>query len=62
MKTKTFDCIKMKREAQEKIRAAVAGMTREQEIAWFREGGEEFQRRIQAAKEARQRRSDESKS
>ena len=50
MKTKTFDCIQMKRAVQEKIRAAVFGQTREEEIAFFRAGAEEFQRRIDAAK------------
>jgi hypothetical protein len=52
MKTlnKTFDCIAMKRKAQEAIRAQVRGMTREEEAAFFREGHEEFQERIQAAK------------
>jgi len=50
MKTKTFDCIQMKRAAQEKIRAAVSGQTRQEEIAFFRAGAEEFQRRIDAAK------------
>ncbi len=48
---KTFDCIEMKREAQKKIRAAVRGMTPEEEIAFFREGAEEFEDEIkQAAK------------
>ncbi len=52
MKTKAFDCIRMKRAAQEKIRAAVAGLSRQQEIELFRAGGEEFERRIQAARAA----------
>jgi|GEM_PF-1359543 len=52
MKTKTFDCIKMKRAAQQKIRAAVAGLNRQQEIEFFRAGAAEFERRIQAAKES----------
>ena len=52
MKTKTFDCIKMKRVAQEKIRAAVSGMDRKAEIEFFRAGAEELQCRIDAAKKA----------
>ena len=52
MKTKTFDCIQMKRAAQEKIRAAVAGLDREAEIAFFRAGATEFEKRIQARKES----------
>jgi hypothetical protein len=52
-KNKTFDCIAMKRKAQEAIRAQVRGMTREEEAAFFREGREEFEQRIQAAKQQR---------
>ena len=52
MKTKTFDCVGMKREAQEKIRDAVRGLSPEQEIQFFRAGAEDFERRVQAAKEA----------
>ena len=42
----------MKRAAQEKIRAAVSGMTREQEIAFFRAGADEFEQRVKAARES----------
>jgi len=42
----------MKRAAQQKIRAAVAGLNRQQEIEFFRAGAAEFERRIQAAKES----------
>ena len=52
-KNKTFDCIAMKREAQKAIRAKVQGLTREEEVAFFREGREEFDKRVQAAKEQR---------
>jgi hypothetical protein len=52
MKTKTFDCIRMKRDAQEQIRAAVAGRDRKAEIEFFRAGADEFEQRIQAAKES----------
>ena len=52
-KTKTFDCIAMKRESQKAIRAKVQGMTREEEVAFFREGSEEFDRRLEAAKQRR---------
>jgi len=50
MKKKKFDCVEMKRAAQEKIRARVRGMTRAQEVAFFREGAEEFEMRVQTAK------------
>ena len=52
-KTKTFDCIAMKREAQKAIRARVRGMTWEEEIAFFREGREEFDKKVDAAKRER---------
>ena len=57
MKTKTitFDCIEMKRKAQEAIRAQVRGMTREEEAAFFREGREEFEKQIQVAKQQRRK-------
>jgi len=50
MKKKAFDCIQMKRDVQQKIRAAVQGMTQEEEIAYFREGAEEFERKLRSAK------------
>lgn len=34
---KDFDCVEMKREAQEKIRDELRGMTREQELAYWAE-------------------------
>jgi hypothetical protein len=55
-KNKTFDCIAMKREAQQAIRAQVRGMTREEEVAFFREGREAFDRNVQTAKQQRSKR------
>ena len=52
-KTKTFDCIAMKRDAQKVIRASVRGMTRAQEVAFFREGHEDFDHRVEAARQTR---------
>jgi len=52
-KNKTFNCIAMKRAAQEKIREQVRGMTRAEEVAFFREGHEEFDTQVQAAKQRR---------
>jgi hypothetical protein len=52
-KRKTFDCVAMKRETQEAIRARVRGMTREEEVAFFREGHEQFDKQVQAAKRKR---------
>ena len=52
MEMRAFDCIAIKRAAQEKIRAAVSGMNRRQEIEFFRAGADEFERRIQVARES----------
>lgn len=52
-KNKSFDSIAMKRKAQEAIRARVRGMTREEEAAFFHEGREEFEKRVQAARQER---------
>jgi hypothetical protein len=51
MKNKNFDCIAMKRAAQEIIRAQVQGMSMAEEIGYFREGAKDFERQLQAAKE-----------
>ena len=51
MKTKTFDCIEMKRAAQRQIRQAVASMSPEEEIRYFCLGAEQFERRIRKARE-----------
>ncbi|MBK8270775.1 MAG: hypothetical protein IPK83_21710 [Planctomycetes bacterium] len=51
MKTKKqFDCVEMKHRAQQKIRKDLEGATHAEEIAYFRRGGEELERRIQEAK------------
>ena len=51
MKTKTFDCVEMKRRAQEKIRAALKACSREQEIAFFQQGAEEFRKRVKLVRQ-----------
>ena len=42
MKTKTFDCVEMKRRGAEKIRSATEDMTRQEELAFWEEGTEEL--------------------
>ena len=46
-KTKTFDCVEMKRRA-ELVRQRLAGMTPEQQIAYWRRRSEEFLREQQS--------------
>ena len=55
MKNKQFDCIAMKRAAQQAIRAKVRGMTRKEEVAFFREGADDFERRLREAKRHQER-------
>ena len=45
MKTKTFDCLEMKRQGAEKVQQELAGMTLEEEIAFWRNGTEELKQR-----------------
>lgn len=52
MTTKRLDCIRMKRSSQKRIREQVGGMTSAEEHAFFRQGAEEFERRIERTKEA----------
>ncbi|MCG3130810.1 MAG: hypothetical protein FLDDKLPJ_01583 [Phycisphaerae bacterium] len=51
MKTKTFDCVDMKRKAQEEIRRRVRGMTPQEEIEFFQEGSARFLEALRRAKE-----------
>jgi sRNA-binding protein len=44
MKTKRFDCVEMKRIGGEFVRQQVAGMTLDQEVEYWRQRSEEFQR------------------
>jgi len=42
MKTKTFDCVEMKRRGAEKVQEEIAGMTPAQELAYWQRGTEEL--------------------
>jgi hypothetical protein len=44
MKTKTFDCVEMKRRGAELVRQRLAGMTIEQEIEYWFQRSEQFER------------------
>lgn len=44
MKSKTFDCVEMKRRGAELVRQRLAGMTFEQEVEYWRQRSEQFQR------------------
>lgn len=51
-KTKSFDCVEMKHQAQQRMRAKMKGFSREEELAFFREGSEAFRRKIEEARKA----------
>ena len=48
--SKRFACMQIKREAQSQIRACVQGMSRDDEVSYFRRGAEEFAQRVESAK------------
>ena len=50
MKTKTFDCVEMKRRGAQIIREKLTGMTLEQELAFWQERSKELQERQQASR------------
>jgi hypothetical protein len=41
-KTKTFDCVEMKRRGAEEVRRRLEGLTREEELAHWARGTKEF--------------------
>ena len=45
--TKTFDCVEMKRRGAELVRQRLAGMTPQQQIAYWQRRSEEFLREQQ---------------
>lgn len=45
MKTKTFDCVEMKRKGAELVQQRLAGMSREQQLEYWREQTELLLRR-----------------
>lgn len=47
---KTFDCVEMKRKAQEKIYEEIKDMTREEELRYWQKQGELLKEKIAKAK------------
>ena len=45
MKTKTFDCVEMKREGAERVQKKLAGMTPEERLAYWDEKYEQLAQR-----------------
>jgi len=49
MKAKTFDCVEMMHRGAKNIRKQTKGMTKEQELAFWRERSKSFRQRQKAA-------------
>lgn len=58
MKTKTFDCVEMKRRGAMRIYEATKDLTLEQEIEYWRRRNEEFQREQETLLRARKKSSE----
>ena len=54
MKSKTFDCVEMKRKGSRKVYEAVNGMSLDQEIEYWRQRNEEMHRWLEKRKTAKQ--------
>jgi len=52
MKTKTFDCVEMKRRGALRVHERLKDMTLEQQIEYWRGRSEEFRREQEAARQA----------
>lgn len=51
MKTKTFDCVEMKRKGAEVVYQKVAGLNREQQLEYWRRGSLALREEMQRAAE-----------
>ena len=45
MKSKTFDCVEMKRQGQRRLHELLKDMTAEQQLDWWRQRNEKFLRK-----------------
>ena len=55
MKTKTFDCIRMKRQGAEQVMKHLEGKTVQEQLEYWQKGTEELKKHQQALKENRVR-------
>ncbi len=53
---KTFDCVEMKREGAERLRERLSKMTRDEQLAFWRERTEALRRRAEALRRQAPRR------
>ncbi len=52
MKEKAFDCVEMKRKAQEEIYKEIEGLSRQEQVEYFRRADQEFWKDIESRREA----------
>ncbi len=51
MNEKTFDCVEMKRKAQEEIYKEIEGLSRQEQVEYFRRADQEFWKDIESRRE-----------
>jgi len=56
MTTKTFDCVEMKRQGAERLQEKLAGMTRDERLAYWAERNEQFKAKCAKRREERESR------
>ncbi len=56
MTTKTFDCVEMKRQGAERLQKKLAGMTRDERLAYWAGRNEQFKAQCAKRREERGRR------
>ena len=52
MNEKAFDCVEMKRKAQEEIYKEIEGLSRQEQVEYFRRADQEFWKDIESRREA----------
>ena len=55
MTTKTFDCVRMKRQGAERVMKRLEGMTIQEQIEYWRQGTEDLERHKQELKKHKHR-------
>lgn len=56
MKTKTFDCVRMKRQGAERVMKQLEGKSFQEQLEYWQKGTEDLKRRQQELKKTRGRR------
>lgn len=51
MKTKRFDCVDMKHKGAERVYQAISGLSKEQQLDYWKRGSEDLRRALQKVRE-----------